>query len=87
MVKNWLQSWLEVPPKQEVIKELLETAENDNAPTWNWEKLGSFAINTAKVIQHEVWPPKPEPPKVPDSAIYILDDETAAILPNTGEDK
>ena len=43
------------------------------------QRLGSFALNTAQVIQHEVWPPKPEVPPIPRSELVILDDENAVI--------
>lgn len=30
------------------------------------ERLGGLAINTAKVVQHEVFPPKSEPLPIPE---------------------
>ena len=42
-------------------------------------RLASLAVNTAQVIHHEVCPPKPEAPVVPESELAILDDENAVI--------
>lgn len=43
-------------------------------------KLGSLAINTAQVIKHEVFPPKPDLPKpLTETELVILDDENAVI--------
>lgn len=43
------------------------------------QKLGALAVNTALVVKHEVFPPKPDPIPINRSELVILDDSTAEI--------
>lgn len=43
------------------------------------QKLGALAINTARVIKHEISPPQPERLPINRSELQIIDDERAII--------